>query len=101
MGVSAREVRSDGLQVVVHGGDQDIRQIEVKGPLCLRFLRREDKTESRADLLKMLADPEDSSKISPTPMLATALGVTVLGVLVVGLMPAPLIDAAQRAVSAL
>ena len=48
-----------------------------------------------------LAEPEDESSFSPTPMLAIALGVTALGVLVVGLVPTPLIDAAQRAVEAL
>ena len=48
-----------------------------------------------------LAEPEDNSPIIPAPMLATALGITVAGVLIVGLVPTPLMDAAQRAVSAL
>ena len=48
-----------------------------------------------------LAEPEDSSSIVPTPMLASALAITVLGVLIVGLVPTLLMDAAQRAVSAL
>jgi NADH-quinone oxidoreductase subunit N len=48
-----------------------------------------------------LAPAPAEGDISPGPWLATALAVTGGGVLVLGLVPTPLIDAAQRAVSAL
>ena len=47
-----------------------------------------------------LAPAPAEGDIVPGPWLATALGMTVAGVLVIGLVPTPLIDAAQRAVSA-
>ncbi|MEX0785011.1 MAG: NADH-quinone oxidoreductase subunit N [Dehalococcoidia bacterium] len=48
-----------------------------------------------------LGETTDEGDIIPNPMLATALAITAAGVLVVGIVPTPLIDAAQRAVSAL
>jgi len=47
-----------------------------------------------------LAEPPSERDISPDPLLATALAATAAGVLVLGLIPTPLIDAAERAVSA-
>lgn len=48
-----------------------------------------------------LAEAPAEGDISTGPWLAAALGVTGAGVLVLGLVPTPLIDAAQRAVTAL
>ena len=48
-----------------------------------------------------LAPAPSEGDIAPGPWLTTALAVTVTGVIVIGLVPTPLIDAAQRAVTAL
>ncbi len=48
-----------------------------------------------------LAPAPEEGDIRPSPMLATALAATAAGVLLFGVVPTPLIDAAQRAVSAL
>jgi NADH-quinone oxidoreductase subunit N len=48
-----------------------------------------------------LAPAPEEGDIRPTPMLATAVAATAAGVLIFGIVPTPLIDAAQRAVSAL
>jgi NADH-quinone oxidoreductase subunit N len=48
-----------------------------------------------------LAPAEREGDISPSPWLATALAATAAGVLLLGIVPTPLIDAAQRAASAL
>ncbi len=48
-----------------------------------------------------LADPEAEGDIRPGPWLAASLAITGVGVLVVGLVPSPLLDAAERAVTAL
>jgi len=47
-----------------------------------------------------LAPPLTERDISPDPLLATALAAAAAGVLVLGIVPTPLIDAAERAVSA-